>query len=187
MVQIPSWEANWFEASQEISRNPKVNYRNHKRPHLPLSWASLIQSTCQHPTSWRSTIILIIHLLFGLPSGLLPSSFPTKTLYKNLSSPIHTTCTNHLIRPNFITNTYFVNSTNYSILLFTHMRPYKRPSVKGFTRAVERFEIDVMLCCAFGTVGLNTWFENVRFYQSFICSQSDAPVSCLKNQCYNIH
>jgi len=36
MVQSPSWEANWFAASQEIpriSRNPKVHYRTHKRPH----------------------------------------------------------------------------------------------------------------------------------------------------------
>ena len=35
MVQSPSWEANWFVASQEIpriSRNPKVHYRTHKRP-----------------------------------------------------------------------------------------------------------------------------------------------------------
>ena len=35
MVQSPSWEANWFAASQEIpgiSRNPKVHYRTHKRP-----------------------------------------------------------------------------------------------------------------------------------------------------------
>ena len=35
MVQSPSWEANWFSASQEIpciSRNPKVHYRTHKRP-----------------------------------------------------------------------------------------------------------------------------------------------------------
>jgi len=34
MVQNPSWEANWFAASQEIpriSRNPKVHYRTHKR------------------------------------------------------------------------------------------------------------------------------------------------------------
>ena len=33
MVQSPSWEANWFAASQEIpriSRNPKVHYRTHK-------------------------------------------------------------------------------------------------------------------------------------------------------------
>ena len=31
----PSWEANWFAASQEnprISRNPKVHYRTQKRP-----------------------------------------------------------------------------------------------------------------------------------------------------------
>jgi len=35
MVQSPSWEANWFAASQEIphiSRNPKVHYRTHDRP-----------------------------------------------------------------------------------------------------------------------------------------------------------
>ena len=35
MVQSPSWEADWFAASQEIphiSRNPKVHYRTHKRP-----------------------------------------------------------------------------------------------------------------------------------------------------------
>jgi len=35
MVQSPSWEANWFAASQEILRilrNPSVHYRTHKRP-----------------------------------------------------------------------------------------------------------------------------------------------------------
>ena len=35
MVQSPSWEANWFAASQEIpriSRNPKVHYCTHKHP-----------------------------------------------------------------------------------------------------------------------------------------------------------
>jgi len=35
MEQIPSWESNWFSASQEIPPilwNPKVHYRTHKRP-----------------------------------------------------------------------------------------------------------------------------------------------------------
>ena len=38
--------------------------------HLSLSWASPIQSTYPHPTSWRSVLILSTHLRLGLPSGL---------------------------------------------------------------------------------------------------------------------
>ena len=49
--------------------------------HLYLSCASPIQSTYSHPTSWRSILILSTHLRLGLPSGLFPSGFPTKTLY----------------------------------------------------------------------------------------------------------
>ena len=49
--------------------------------HLSLSWDSPIQSTYPHPISWRSILILSTHLRLGLPSGLLPSGFPTKTLY----------------------------------------------------------------------------------------------------------
>jgi len=42
MVQSPSWEANWFAASQipHISRNLKVHYCTHKRP-LSRTWVFL--------------------------------------------------------------------------------------------------------------------------------------------------
>ena len=49
--------------------------------HLSLSWANPIQSTYPHPTSWRSILILSTNLRLGLPSGLFPTGFPTKTLY----------------------------------------------------------------------------------------------------------
>ena len=49
--------------------------------HLSLSWVSPIQSIYPHPTSWRSILILSAHLRLGLPSGLLPSGFPTNTLF----------------------------------------------------------------------------------------------------------
>ena len=74
-------------------------------PHLSLSWANPIQSTYPHPTSWRSILILSTHLCLGLPSGLFPSGFPTKTLYAPLSSPIRATCPAHLILLYFITRT----------------------------------------------------------------------------------
>ena len=73
--------------------------------HLSLSWASPIQSIHTHPTSWISILILSTHLRLGLPSGLLPSGFPTKTLYTPLSSPIRATCPAHLILLDFITRT----------------------------------------------------------------------------------
>jgi len=70
MVQSPSWEANWFAASQEIpriSRNPKVHYRTYKRPpivsilgqpnpvHIPTSHLLEIHPNIIHTSTPRST------------------------------------------------------------------------------------------------------------------------------------
>jgi hypothetical protein len=73
--------------------------------HLSLSWASPIQSTYPHPTSWRSIPILYTHLRLGLPSGLSPSGFPHQDPIRPLSSPIRATCPAHLILLDFITGT----------------------------------------------------------------------------------
>ena len=69
MVQSPSWEANWFAASQEIpriSRNSKVHYRTHKRPppvsilgqpnpvHIPTFHFPEIHPNIIHPSKTRS-------------------------------------------------------------------------------------------------------------------------------------
>jgi len=69
MVQSPSWEANWFAASQEISRisrNPKGHYRTHKRPppvsilgqpnpvHIPISHLLEIHPNIIHLSTPRS-------------------------------------------------------------------------------------------------------------------------------------
>ena len=51
--------------------------------HPSLTWASPIQSTNPHPTSWRYILILSTHLRLGLPSALFPSGFPNQ-------DPIHT-------------------------------------------------------------------------------------------------
>ena len=100
MEQSPSWEANWFSASQGIQRilwKPKVHCRIHKRPPPDpiLSQIALIHAPIYHTR--KSILILSSHLRLGLPSGLFPSGFSTKNLYTPLLSPIRATCPAHLI------------------------------------------------------------------------------------------
>ena len=126
MVQSPSWEANWFAASEEIpafhgTRRFITAFTSVR--HLSLSWASPIQSIYPHPTSWRSILILSTHLRLGLPSGLLPSGLSTKTLYNPLSSLIRATCPAYLILLDFITRTILgeeYNSFSSSLCSLLH-------------------------------------------------------------------
>ena len=79
--------------------------------HLSLSWARPIQSIYQHPTSWRSILILSTHLRLGLPSGLFPSGFPTKT-------PIHPhllTHTRHMPNPSHSSRFYHPHNIGWGV------------------------------------------------------------------------
>jgi len=102
MVQSPSWEANWFAASQEIPRilrNPKVHYRTHKRP-PPVS--ILGQPNPVHtPTSY----LLEIHpnIIHQSIQWSLSLRFPHQDPIHHLSSPIRATCSAHLILLDFVT------------------------------------------------------------------------------------
>ena len=116
MALSPSWEANWFAASQEIpriSRNPKAHYRTRKRPppvsilgkpnavHIPTSLLLEIHPNIIHPSTPRS------------PQWLFPSGFPSNTLYTPLSSPIRATCPAHVILLDFITRTILGEEYKY--------------------------------------------------------------------------
>ena len=100
MVQSPSWEANWFSASQEIhriSRNPKVHYRTHKRPppvstlgqpnpvHIPTSHLQEIYPNIIHPSTPRSPQ-WSLSLRFPYQDPIRPSLL---THTRHMPSPSH--------------------------------------------------------------------------------------------------
>ena len=91
--------------------------------HLSLSWTNSFQSMPPHPTSWRSTIILSFHLRLGLPRGLFPSGFPTKTLCTHLLFTIRASCHTHLVLLDLITRIIMdeeYRSLSSLIMLFLH-------------------------------------------------------------------
>ena len=99
MQQSPSWEANHLQLVKKFAAfygtRMSITAFTSAR-HLSLSWANSIRSIPQHPTSWTCILILSSHLRLGLPSDLLPSVFPTKTLYTPPFSTIRATFPAHL-------------------------------------------------------------------------------------------
>ena len=99
--------------------NPKVHYRIHKCPPSAPTMSQLDPVHTPHPTPWRSILVLSCHLCLGLPSGLFPSGFPTKTLYMPLLSSIRDTCPDHLFFSILSPEQYWVSS---SLCSFPHSR-----------------------------------------------------------------
>jgi len=133
MVQSPSWEANWFAASQEIpliSRNPNVHYHTHKRPlpvpilgqpnpvHIPTSHLLEFHSNI-HPSTPRS------------PQWSPSLRFPQQDPIHPLSSPTRATCPAHLIYK--------------GVLYFLCIERSIRTSQK--THCVRFRETDPVCCC----------------------------------------
>ena len=175
MVQSPSWEANWFAASQDIpriSRNPKVHYRTHKRPppvsilgqpnpvHILTSHLLEINPNIIHPSRPRS------------PQWSLSVRFPHQEPIHPLSSSIRATCPAHLILLDFIART----------ILGEEYGPNLTPiqNIKDNGDFVHRLRSSAMWYCVFWKMGIKAW-KLLSGYQSFIYSPSDALVSCLKN------
>ena len=165
MVQSPSWETNWFAASQEIpriSRNPKVLYRTHKRP-PPVS--ILGQPNPVHiPTShhWRSILILSTHLRLGLPSGLFPSGFPTKTLYTPSPHP-HAPHAQPISFFSILSPAqYWVSSTNHLAPRYAILRRNKAIKLVGLTK--DQFWTSAQINCLPFWASLMTFVVQILIY-----------------------
>jgi hypothetical protein len=83
-----------------MAPEPEGSWRHSREPATgpyPEPYVSTPHPPPSQPISLRSVLIPASHLCFGLPGGLFPLGFPTKTVYTFLSSPMRATCSAYLI------------------------------------------------------------------------------------------
>jgi len=143
--------------------------------HLSLSWASPIQSIYPHHTSWRSILILSTHLRLGLPIGLFPSGFPSKTLYTPLSPHPYAPLAQPISFFSILSPTqYWVSSTN-------HLAPrYAISSIPPFTSSL--LGPNILLNTMFGELYLYLYTLYLLYYAlrvlSYLLTVRVVPRKC---------
>jgi len=117
--------SNWILNTEENVQSqhfmkPGISLSRLQKPlHLFQSWANPVHA----PFHINLYFNIISRLSLGLPSGLLPSCLPTKTLCAPLLSPIRAKYPAHLILLDFITRTVLgeeYRSLNFSLCSFLH-------------------------------------------------------------------
>ena len=117
MEQSPSWEANWFSASQEIPCilwNPKVQYRSHKSPpSVPIpSQLDPMHTPTSHFLKIRLNIIL--SSTPGSPQWSLSLRFPhQKPVY-----PFSIPHTRYVPRPSHSSRFYHPHNNGWAVQIF---------------------------------------------------------------------